>query len=134
MGNVMARVTLFIKEPSDFANAWPQTPPIRFPIAVYVHRGGPMEGFMENTMQAFRNSAKLKVDLLELDVQLTKVRRVPVTCTRTCHIKSTETSISDNRCTSTFKELNKMPFIGSLNPEARFHLIMHQDTILIIAC
>ena len=41
----------------------PQTPKIRFPIAVYSHRGGPMEppGFVENTLPAFRNSARLKV-------------------------------------------------------------------------
>ncbi|GAX83797.1 hypothetical protein CEUSTIGMA_g11222.t1 [Chlamydomonas eustigma] len=78
MGNAMARVAPFIQEPSAFAKAWPQTPRICFPIAVYSHRGGPMEGFVENSMQAFRNSAKLKVDLLELDVQLTKDGKIVV--------------------------------------------------------
>lgn len=55
----------------------PQTPRISFPIAVYSHRGGSLEprptgGFyVENTLPAFLNSARIGVDLLELDVQLT---------------------------------------------------------------
>ncbi|GFR44660.1 hypothetical protein Agub_g5950, partial [Astrephomene gubernaculifera] len=55
-----------------------QTPPISFPIYVYSHRGGNLETnaaghrFVENTLPAFRNSVALGVDLLELDVQLTR--------------------------------------------------------------
>ena len=63
---------------SAWAQARPQTPRIRFPIAVYSHRGGPLEGFEENTLPAFRNSARLGVDLLELDVQMTRDGQVVV--------------------------------------------------------
>lgn len=55
----------------------PQTPRISFPIAVYSHRGGSLESrptggfYVENTLPAFLNSARIGVDLLELDVQLT---------------------------------------------------------------
>lgn len=62
----------------------PQTPRISFPIAVYSHRGGSLEprssgGFyVENTLPAFLNSARLGVDLLELDVQLTADGQVVV--------------------------------------------------------
>ncbi|KAL6763056.1 PLC-like phosphodiesterase, partial [Haematococcus lacustris] len=44
------------------------------------HRGGCLEtgSFIENTMPAFRNSARLGVDLLELDVQLTRDMQVVV--------------------------------------------------------
>lgn len=51
---------------------------------VYSHRGGPLEVdesgelFIENTIEAFRNSKRLQVDLLELDVQLTKDKVVIV--------------------------------------------------------
>ncbi|GIL78159.1 hypothetical protein Vretifemale_7590, partial [Volvox reticuliferus] len=55
-----------------------QTARITFPIFVYSHRGGNLERsatgqlFIENTLPAFRNSAAVGVDLLELDVQLTR--------------------------------------------------------------
>ncbi|KAI9357248.1 PLC-like phosphodiesterase, partial [Zopfochytrium polystomum] len=45
---------------------------LRFPHALMSHRGGSLE-LIENTLPAFRRSANvLKVDLLELDVQMTK--------------------------------------------------------------
>ncbi|GLC46429.1 Lysophospholipase D gdpd1 [Pleodorina starrii] len=62
----------------------PQTPPITFPLFVYSHRGGDLERdvsgkrFVENTLSAFRNSAAIGVDLLELDVQLTRDGRAAV--------------------------------------------------------
>ncbi|GIL58034.1 hypothetical protein Vafri_13233, partial [Volvox africanus] len=55
-----------------------QTACITFPIFVYSHRGGNLERnateqlFLENTLPAFRNSAAIGVDVLELDVQLTR--------------------------------------------------------------
>ena len=57
-----------------------QTPPVTFPVLVYSHRGGGLEvdASTENTMPAFRNSARMGVDLLELDVQLTRDGRVAV--------------------------------------------------------
>jgi glycerophosphoryl diester phosphodiesterase len=40
-------------------------------VALMSHRGGALEA-VENTMPAFRRSVEMKVDLLELDVQMTK--------------------------------------------------------------
>lgn len=62
----------------------PQTPRISFPVAVYSQRGGFLETrpdkmlFVENTLPAFMNAARMGVDLLELDVQLTKDGKVVV--------------------------------------------------------
>lgn len=63
--------------PPPPAAAAPQAPPVAFPMLNYSHRGGGQEHdphsrlqFVENTMPAFRNSARLGVDLLELDVQV----------------------------------------------------------------
>lgn len=75
MGNIFPGMRTLA---SAWAQARPQTPLIRFPIAVYSHRGGPLEGFEENTLPAFRNSARLGVDLLELDVQMTHDGQVVV--------------------------------------------------------
>lgn len=49
-------------------------------MLVYAHRGGALERpeLIENTMAAFNNAAALNVDLLELDVQLTKDSQVAV--------------------------------------------------------
>ena len=55
---------------------------ISFPITIYSHRGGPLElncqrqRLIENSMQAFLTSSRLRVDLIELDVQLTKDKQV----------------------------------------------------------
>lgn len=53
---------------------------IGFPIAIYSHRGGPMEspGCIENSMEAFHHSMQLGVDLLELDVRMTKDKHLIV--------------------------------------------------------
>ncbi|PNH08586.1 Adenine deaminase [Tetrabaena socialis] len=64
----------------------PQGAPIDFPLLVYSHRGGNLERVapgsgaqhLENTLPAFRHSAALGVDLLELDVQLTRDGRAAV--------------------------------------------------------
>jgi glycerophosphoryl diester phosphodiesterase len=40
-------------------------------VTLMSHRGGALEA-VENTMSAFRKSVEMKVDLLELDVQMTK--------------------------------------------------------------
>ncbi|KAI8896684.1 PLC-like phosphodiesterase [Globomyces pollinis-pini] len=48
-----------------------------FPHMLMSHRGGSRE-YVENTMPAFRHSARLKVDLLELDVQYTKDGKVVI--------------------------------------------------------
>eukprot|EP00798_Chlamydomonas_sp_ICE-L_P018639 gene18639-25154_t len=70
--------------PNPIPGDCPPTPPIPFPIAVYSHRGGWLERdgsgchYVENTMPAFRNSATLDVDVLELDVHLTKDDQVVV--------------------------------------------------------
>ncbi|KAJ3115620.1 Lysophospholipase D gdpd1 [Phlyctochytrium bullatum] len=51
---------------------------IQFPHALMSHRGGSLE-FVENTLPGFRYSANvLKVDLLELDVYMTKDKQVVV--------------------------------------------------------
>ena len=53
--------------------------PLRFPVRHMAHRGGPGDEHVENTLAAFRAAAKLKtVDVLELDVRLTKDRVVVV--------------------------------------------------------
>ncbi|XP_063710542.1 lysophospholipase D GDPD1-like isoform X2 [Symsagittifera roscoffensis] len=48
------------------------------------HRGGSCE-FLENTMTAFRNAVKVGADVIELDVQLTKDKKVVV-----CHDNNLE--------------------------------------------
>ena len=56
-----------------------QTPRVTFPLLVYSHRGGALEQptaaaaatvVVENSIQAFANSAALGVDVLEMDVQV----------------------------------------------------------------
>jgi glycerophosphoryl diester phosphodiesterase len=48
-----------------------------FAHALMSHRGGSLE-FVENTLPAFRYSTNLNVDILEMDVQLTKDHEVVV--------------------------------------------------------
>jgi glycerophosphoryl diester phosphodiesterase len=50
---------------------------ISFPLWIYSHRGGSIS-YIENTLSAFRHSASLKVDVLELDVQETKDKQVVI--------------------------------------------------------
>ncbi|KAJ1536901.1 Lysophospholipase D gdpd1, partial [Cladochytrium tenue] len=53
---------------------------LSFPLALMAHRGGSLER-VENTLPAFRHAARdLRVDLLEMDVRLTRDGRVVV-----CH-------------------------------------------------
>ncbi len=55
--------------------------PLRFPVAHVAHRGGPGDEHVENTLAAFRAACGLKhVDVLELDVRLTKDRVIVI-----CH-------------------------------------------------
>ena len=42
-----------------------------FPVALMAHRGGSSE-WIENTLPAFRSAAKLDVDILEMDCQMTR--------------------------------------------------------------
>jgi hypothetical protein len=63
-----------------------------FPHQLMSHRGGSRE-YVENTMPAFRYSAGIQVDLLEMDVQLTKDGQVVIfhdnTLERMCGVKNT---------------------------------------------
>ena len=48
-----------------------------FKHQMMAHRGGGRE-FIENTMPAFRNAAKMKADILELDVQMTRDQQIVI--------------------------------------------------------
>ncbi|KAH6559821.1 hypothetical protein BASA62_000298, partial [Batrachochytrium salamandrivorans] len=69
-----------------------------FHHALMSHRGGSLE-HVENTLPAFRHSAGLKVDLMELDVQYTRDKQVVVfhdlLMGRMCGSEYTDKRISD---------------------------------------